>query len=69
MDGSIARAQVMPQKFCWHTQMSWSKSRPRIEAASNQANVGWFLYTLAGLEEQGVFRAWKPRRAKRAINS
>jgi hypothetical protein len=69
MDGSIARAQVMPQKFCWHTQMSWSKSWPRIEAASNQANVGWFLNTLAGLEEQGVFRVWKPRRAKRAINS
>jgi hypothetical protein len=68
MDGSMARAQVMPQRFCRHAQMPWSKSWPRIEAASNQANLGWFLDTLAGLEEQGAFRAWKPRRAKRAIN-
>jgi hypothetical protein len=49
--------------------MPWSKSWPWNEAASNQAIVGWLLNTLASLEEQGVFRAWKPRRAERAIDS
>jgi hypothetical protein len=49
----------MPQKFCWHTQMLWSKSWPWIEAASDQAIVGWLLDMLASLKEQGVFRAWE----------
>ena len=50
MDGSMARAQVMPQKLAARPD-TLVKIWPRIEAVSNHANVGWLLNTLASLKE------------------
>jgi hypothetical protein len=58
-NGSAGRAQVVPQKFLLAYPDALAKSWPWIEAASDQAIVGWLLDMLASLKEQGVFRAWK----------